>query len=352
MRKNKFTHFKRLRDNGNGKGIKLLQPRPKNQGVRSVDYDPSLFPINLPLEHLEERFDNIEVPDILRNKFYNQGLRRLGELQGLLPVNILAWPRFGANYFRVFCEFLSQLRKKGPTKLSVPILEKMHKQDFQNDTLKFQIDKLNLPIILKLRLYNQFGALTIGEFLDGLEKEKLPKKIVGLNALRLIGHELTILESVGSQRYLAEYSLEEKSFLNLIEISKERMNWIEKVVFDTRFLTIENDIPSLAEIARNVNVSIEGVWRVEKKLIKRFQNGNLKEIGSMIRRRTIEVFKSTHLVLSFESFLSDGFFTGITPSEAPLPPPINFLDKVFHATFNIGRKGISLRTYTKGEGFA
>ena len=351
MRKNKFTHFRRLRDNGNHRRIKLIQLQPADQKNQAVDYDHSLFPIKLHPAYLEERFDFIEVPSILRNKFDDLGLQYLGEIQGLNSSDFLFRPGFGTTCFQVLCEFLSDIQQKGPTKLPIVDLEKLHKQELPDDTLKFPIDKLNLPKILKLRICDQFGVFTIGGFLDALEKGKLSKKVVGLNTMRLIEHELSILMSVENQQYLADYSLEQQSFLKLLENAKQGMDWKEKIVFDSRFLPMENDFSSLEEIAQNINLSIEGVRRIDKKLIKRFQGGNLKEIGGIIRRRAIDIFKSINIVLSFESFLADNFFKGITPSETPLPPPINFLKKVFYSTFNVGRTGISLKTYTRGESF-
>lgn len=349
--KNKFTAFRRLRDNVSHKPLRQIKKQRPELDVQSIEYDRTLFPINLPPEYHEERLDFIEVPPILRDKLHRKTFSCLGELQGLEPKDFFSWKGFGINCFSVLCNFLSELRQKGPTKLPISTLERIDKRDLPTDVLEFPLSKLNLSKILKTRFHYQFGVATIANIFDTLEHGTLSTGGVGLRTLEHLGNEIATLVKVGSQRYLADYSLEQQSFLKLIEIAKQKMDWREKLIFDTRFLPIDNNVLMLEEIARNVDLTKERVRQIEKQLVKRFQHGTFRELGWIIHRRAIDIFKSAEDELSFESFLSDNFFAGTIPSEAKLPSPINFLNKVYYATFNIGKTRISLRNYAKWRNF-
>lgn len=353
--------------------FRLIRTRPKRRRKRKVIqlpnpvviapnfYDKSLFPINIDPAIQEEPISRIMIPSILHSKFKQNGITHLKQLQGLDASTFLSWRGFGSVCFTALCIFLESLRA-GQLEILHERIIKLHKAEFvppfslnqlSPDTLKFPIEKLNLPIILKTHIktsnklcQREVVINTVFDFITAFESGKLGSTWIG-QRVRQIYEQIDTLQKIGPQAYLENETLDNQTFLCIVSLSREKLDSREQLIFDHRFVPINKGFLTLEAIARQLDLTRERVRQLDNAIVNKFKSGNLREFGWAIRRNALKVFTKPEDEFTFEQFLSHSFFRGCTAIDSKLPAPILFLDRVFYATFIITKNTILLSNNAK-----
>jgi RNA polymerase sigma factor (sigma-70 family) len=337
----RFPAFKQIRTRKRKTVIKLVR-------VDSEEYDRSLFPVTIPSALQGELITGLNVPSILRNKFDQQGIARLGQLQGLEASTFLSWRGFGPTCFSALCIFVRSIRSGEINRLPSPESElTTTTENLSSDILSFPLDKLNLSTLLKSQFKSQFRIETVQDFLNAYDHGRLARPGIGTKMLQQIFAEIESLTKRGSQNYLEQITLENQSFLRLIVLAKEKLTKREQIIFDHRFVPLEGANLTLEALAQQFGLTRERVRQIEKGLVTKFQSGTLREFGWAIRRKAIELFKQPDNEFTFDQFMASDFFNGYSQTDSKVPAPVMFLDKVFYGTFTIDKKKILLTETTR-----
>jgi hypothetical protein len=332
----RFSAFRQIRNRTRKSIIKLVR-------VDGENYDRSLFPVNIDPTIQDELIGAVAVPSILRNKFEQQGITRLGQLQGLDTSTFLSWRGFGPTCFTILCGFLSSLRSGELNKLPLQEFEQViDASEPSPDILSFPIDKLNFSTLLKTQLKNQFELHTVQDFLEGYQNGKLSRPGIGTTTIQQIFKEITTLSQVGANSYQENISLDSIPFIQIISLARAKLTPREQLIFDHRFAPFNARFLTLESIAQQLALTRERVRQIEVVLVKKLQSGTLREFGWAIRRNALSLFQNPTDEFTFEQFIVFDFFRGSTSENSKMPPPVLFLDRVFYSTFSVTKNTIQL----------
>jgi hypothetical protein len=326
--RNKFSAFKKLRQNA--------------RSPVHFEFDPSLFPIKVPTQFHDEILSRIVIPSILRNRFDIHCITRLGQLDGMNSGQFLAWPGFGQVCLGALCSLLVSLRNNKLIRIPLPKSETVEMFDLPHDVLAFEFGNLNLSTPIRSHIGLQLGIRTVSDFLLAYENGKLSRPYFGTVAIEQVYEEIATLAEIGTGRYLAEISLETRTFVQLVQEIRNKLSAREQVIFDHRLCPLDRDIQTLEILGKRLDLTRERVRQIEKTLICRFQSGSLREFGWLVRRKVIALFAPCTTRLDFHTLLASPFFVGVRWTLSSTPAPFVFLDMVFYSTFNVGNDTISL----------
>lgn len=324
----RFPAYKKVRENG--------------RASKHFEFDPDLFPIEVPKEFQDENLSQLVIPPILRSKFDQHSITRLGHLHGMKPEDLLGWEGFGSICLGALCGLLAPMRDGKITKLPLPRSETLRMSDLSPEVLDFDFEKLNLSTLFKSHIRTQLSISKVSDFLQAYERGKLSRPYFGSAAIEQVYAEIATLAEIGGQRYLAEVSLECRSFLQLVDVIKSKLPPREQVIFDHRFCPLNCKLITLEALGHKLDLTRERVRQIEKTLVKQLQSGSLREVGWLVRRKVIALFGPSTRRLDFQSLLAKDFFAGIGCTASTTPAPFVFLDMVFYSTFIIDNSGVSL----------
>lgn len=311
-----------------------------------LEYDPTLFPVSIPSHLLDDTIDGLSVPSMLQNKFDQQGIFKLSQLQGLDVSAFLSWRGFGAKCLVALSSFLCDVRTGSPSRPKNSDFDRLTIGQLPPDVLNFPFSKFNLPTILKTRFGKQFRIESVRDFIERYESGVLSRPGIGQRTIELIFTEMQILVRDGITAYLTQITLDNQNFLRLIALAKESLPHREQIILDHRFVPVDGDFQTLETIARQVGLTRERIRQLEKALVKKFQSGNLRELGWAIRRNVLRLFPSGSEEFTFDEFMSKDFFQGCAPTGAKVPAAVIFLDRVFYSTFRVSKTKIGLNENT------
>ena len=308
----------------------------------SFAYDEGLFPIRIPTELHGEQIAQLAIPPILRNKFDQHLFTRLGQLEGMTPDQFLLWQGFGGTCLKSLCHMLASLNTGGIPKLPSAEYDSLSKSQLPADVLEFAFDKLNVPILLKTQLRNEFGIQRVSHFIDAYETGKLSRPNLGTKTLEQIWAQVAVLANTGAGTYLKEISLDSRTFLEIIQLIREKLSSREQVIFDHRFCPLNVEFLTLEVLGKQLDLTRERIRQIEKGLVKGFQSGTLREFGWLIRRQTLELFEPSIQQLGFEALLNNTFFSGVPSNDPTMPAAFVFLDRVFYSTFTVKKDTVTI----------
>jgi hypothetical protein len=322
--------------------LKVRKVRENNRSSKQYEFDPDLFPIRIPPEFYDEQLSQLVIPPILRSKFDQHSITRLGHLDGMTRDQLLAWPGFGWTFLGALCHMLSSMKVGQLKRLPLPKSETIRASELPHEVLEFDFEMLNLSTLFKSHIRNQLGVRTVSSFLQAYESGKLSRPYFGGTAIEQAYREIATLEEIGSERYIKEVSLESRSFLQLIEAIRERLSPRERIIFDHRFCPLTDDLLTLEVLGRQLDLTRERVRQIEKALVKQLQSGLLRELGWLVRRKVIALFAPQIDRLDFHTLLDNSFFAGCPWTTTSTPAPFVFLDMVFYSTFSVDKSSVSL----------
>ncbi len=321
------------------------------------NYDHSLFPVSIDATMRDEQIARIRVPSILHNKFKQQGIIRLGQLDGLDASTFLSWYGFGKTCLTALCVFLDSLRSGQLNMLPERVKKLTHTEfvpsvsanELSPNTLDFPIYNLNLSTRLKTHLKTSYYLRSrqvtlerVQDFISAFDSGKLSPHGIGFKSIQQIFNEIESLHKLGSRDYLEHVVLDNQSFLSIILLAKNKVDLRERLILECRFAPFNSSFLTLEVIAQQLGLTRERVRQLDKALIKKFQSGTLREFGWAIRRNALKLFQNPTAEFTFEKFIASNFFRDCTSGDSKLPVPILFLDRVFYATFSITKNTIQL----------
>ena len=228
-------------------------------------------------------------------------------------------------------------------KSSLLPFESLFNSPLVSDLKNFRLDKLNIPVSLKSQFRSDLGIQTVSQFMNTFHPVNPPLIGFGPKLLQAVCQEITILSEIGRTRYLAEVSLETKTFSQLTKVISKCLPPREGLIFDHRLCPLDSDFRSLQQLGNQLRLSRERVRQIENDFIHQFSRGPLRDFGSIIHRKTIECFTPPSQLISFEALLHYPFFAGIAWDRSSTPVPFFFLEKVFPLTFTLIHDFVKLK---------
>lgn len=326
--KTRFSAFRRIR----------VSRKP----LEVFQHDASLFPIRIAADVQNESIAQLAIPSLLKNKFNQNAITRLGQLDGMTPEQLLSLRGFGPTCLKVLSQMLIVLRDGKLSKLPATEYKTLSKLEFTPDVLAFQFDKINMPTLFKSQLRGQFHIQTVSDFIGAFESGELSKRYVGSKIFSQVWPEIALLVERGTSTYLKEVSLDSRTFLEIVQIIKNKLSQREHLIFQHRLCPIQCEVLTRDELGKELGLTRERIRQIETRLVKQFQIGKLREIGWLIRRKTLEIFTPPVSQLGFHELLNSVFFAGVQWRDSSVPAPIVFLDRVFYPTFTIDKSSVSL----------
>lgn len=306
-----------------------------NSPKKRIEFDPALFPVDIPTEIEDELLPNLQIPGILKNRFAQNSVTHLAHLRGLTPEEFLGWRGFGSTCMQALCSLLANARTGNIAKSLSARYEALSRNSLLPDILSFPFHKLNITSLLRSQLRHEFDINTVVDFLDAFEAEKFSRPGWGTRTCELVLAEIATLDRLGAEKYLSDVSLDTRSFLEIIHLIRQRLPSRELVILDHRFFPADGQFVTLDVLGHRLKLTRERVRQLEKALVRSFQSGKLREMGWLIRRKTLELFKEGVQEMRFEALLVDRFFAGVPITNYKGFAAFVFLDRVFYSTFTV-----------------
>lgn len=188
-----------------------------------LDKETKLFYIQIPQKYKDYYIEYLDMSVLLKNKFRQHSIYRLGQLDGMILSQLHAWGGFGSPLLSKFLKILKSIKNDELVTIYGPEYENLMTGNLSRDILLFPIDRLNLPLAIQDELRKAFDVSLVGEYIDILYRGLLSTQKITKEAADIIWQNILKLIKIGPDKYLENVCLDSEPSNDITDLHRDNL---------------------------------------------------------------------------------------------------------------------------------